>query len=92
MGAHGIVRRTLPYRNERIITVIRDLYFTGSTSYATKFGHLFPTYQGDDGEVSREVPIPMVSLVATAVSHVTLHLPRLLNLLAVRHSLRVAYW
>lgn len=73
MGARGIAKRTQPYRNERIIKVIRDLYFTasnGSVSVASRFGDLFPTYQGDDGVESREVPVAMVSLVATGVSHV----------------------
>jgi len=60
---------TQPYRNDRIITVIWDLYFTGgSSSLAAKYDHLFPIHEGDDGRPSREVPIPMVALVATAVS------------------------
>ena len=73
MGANGPVRRSQPYRNDRIIAVIRDLYFSGgSTSFAARFEHLFPTYQGANGVVNREVPIPMVALVATAVSHILL--------------------
>ncbi|KAI9429942.1 hypothetical protein BJY52DRAFT_1200336 [Lactarius psammicola] len=68
MGANGPVRRSQPYRNDRIIAVIRDLYFSGgSTSFAARFEHLFPTYQGANGVVNREVPIPMVALVATAL-------------------------
>ncbi|KAH9173191.1 hypothetical protein EDB89DRAFT_2068943 [Lactarius sanguifluus] len=68
MGITGLVRTSHPYRNPRIITVIRDLYFTGgSTSFLARFHHLFPTYQGDDGVVSREVPMSMVALVATAL-------------------------
>ncbi|KAI9451374.1 hypothetical protein BJY52DRAFT_1191052 [Lactarius psammicola] len=68
MGVTGLVRRSQPYRNPRIIAVIRDLYFTGgSNSFASRFNHLFPTYQGNDGMVHQEVPIPMVSLVATAL-------------------------
>jgi hypothetical protein len=67
------VRRSQPYRNNRIITVIRDLYFTGgASSLATKYDHLFPIHEGDDGRASQEVPIPMVALVATAVSPVLL--------------------
>ena len=53
----------------RIINVIRDLYFTGGNrSFANRFRTEFPVHQGSDGMVLREVPIPMVALVATAVS------------------------
>jgi hypothetical protein len=63
------VKRTLPYRNDRIIAVIHDLYFTGfPTSFATKYADRFPLHHGDDGVARREVPIPMVALVATAVN------------------------
>jgi len=49
--------------------VIRDLYFGGgSKSFAVQFNHRFPTHPGHDGESHHEVPIPMVALVATAVS------------------------
>jgi hypothetical protein len=58
-----------PYRNDRIITVIRDLYFTGGAkSFAARFGFKFDTFEERDGTFSREVPIPMLALVATAVS------------------------
>lgn len=67
------MRRSQPYRNDRIITVIRDLYFAGgASSLAAKYAHLFPFYEGDDGRSSWEVPVPMVALVATAVSLVLL--------------------
>ena len=60
--------RTRPYRNIRILTVIRDLYFLGGPmSFACRFGSLFPRHQSEDGSMKREVPIPMVALVATAV-------------------------
>ena len=66
----GLVMRSRPYRNERIISALRDLYFTGgSTSFARRFLYLFPTWESREGEISHEVPIPMVALVATAVSH-----------------------
>ena len=56
--------RSKPYRNEQIITAIRELYFTGgSASFASRFKSRFPTHQG-----SYEVPMPMVALVSTAVS------------------------
>jgi hypothetical protein len=61
--------RTRPYRNARIICVIRELYFAGGTkSFAHQFRKEFPTHECDDGTVAHEVPIPMVALVATAVS------------------------
>ncbi|KAH9016184.1 hypothetical protein EDB85DRAFT_1898293 [Lactarius pseudohatsudake] len=64
----GIPRRMRPYRNDRIISIIRDLYFTGgSSSLATRFEDQFPTHQGADGKISQEVPISMVALVATAL-------------------------
>jgi hypothetical protein len=59
--------RSRPYRNDRIITAIRALYFAGGTkSFAKQFHYLFPTYETHEGEV-REVPIHMVALVATAL-------------------------
>jgi hypothetical protein len=58
-----------PYRNPRIIAVIRDLYFTGGhTSFACRFRYLFPQMELDN-VVKYEVPVPMVALVATAVSY-----------------------
>jgi len=61
-------RRTRPYRNIRIINVIRDLYFSGGTnSFVNRFRMEFPVHQGSDGVVLREVPVPMVALVATAL-------------------------
>jgi hypothetical protein len=67
--ANGLVLRARPYRNERIISVIRDLYFSGgTTSFAARFSHCFPTHPGHDGEPRNEVPVAMVALVATAVS------------------------
>ena len=88
------MRRSQPYRNKRIITVIRDLYFSGHpTSFAKKFEDHFPLHRGDDGNASREVPIPMVALVATGVSPYHYYLDQLClhGLLAVCHSPRVAF-
>ncbi|KAH8978804.1 hypothetical protein EDB86DRAFT_3090016 [Lactarius hatsudake] len=68
MGITGLVRTSLPYRNARIITVIRDLYFMGGlTSFVSRFHHLFTLHRGEDGVEHREVPMPMVALVATAL-------------------------
>jgi len=60
--------RTRPYRNSYIITVIGDMFFSGgSGSFAARHEALFPKH--DDGtSVTREVPIVMVSIVATGVS------------------------
>ncbi|KAN0134201.1 hypothetical protein V8E53_007973 [Lactarius tabidus] len=64
---NGLVMRSQPYRNNRLITAIRALYFAGGTkSFAKQFHYLFPTYETHEGEV-REVPIHMVALVATAL-------------------------
>lgn len=62
-------RRTRPYRNIRIVNVIREMFFTGGTlSFANRFRSEFPIHQGNNGSVLREVPIAMVAMVATAVS------------------------
>ena len=61
--------RSQPYQNDRIITAIRGLYFSGGTkSFVKQFRYLFPTFEISKGEVC-EVPIHMVALVATAVRH-----------------------
>lgn len=68
-GVKGVPMRTKPYRNERIVTVIRNLFFAGgSSSYAHRYDYRFPRYRSNDGVVVREVPVPMLALVATAVS------------------------
>ncbi|KAF8262113.1 hypothetical protein EI94DRAFT_1809271 [Lactarius quietus] len=62
-----LVMRSCPYRNERIINVIWDMYFTGgAASFSKKFDYLFPIFEGCEGEMY-EVPVPMVALVATAL-------------------------
>ena len=59
---------TQPYRNDQIISVIHELYFTGGHgSFASHFDGWFPTYEDPNGGTHQEVPIPMVALVATAV-------------------------
>ncbi|KAH8988163.1 hypothetical protein EDB86DRAFT_2832028 [Lactarius hatsudake] len=69
----GTPSRTQPYRNECIISAIRDLFFTGgTTSFVSCYNHLFLVHQGHDGTPAREVPAPMVALVATAM-YATLH-------------------
>ena len=66
--AQGVPRCMQPYRNDRIITVIRDLFFSGGrASFATRYDALFTRHHGDSS-VTREVPMAMVCLVATGVS------------------------
>ncbi|KAH9049440.1 hypothetical protein EDB84DRAFT_1556283 [Lactarius hengduanensis] len=69
-GANRLVMQSQPYRNRRIIQVIHDLYFvggSGNASFSIRFDQAFPRYTGDDGVTVREVPIPMVALVSTAL-------------------------
>ena len=85
--------RSQPYRNDRIITVIQDMYFSGGiTSFAKRFRYLFPTYESREGVTNYKVPIPMVALVATAVSHFFLAMYCAHHWLAVCCSLRVVHW
>ena len=69
-NAQGTSRRGMPYRNDQIFSVIYNLYFTGwnvSGPFSRHFQGWFPVHEGIDGVVRREVPIPMLALVATAV-------------------------
>ncbi|KAI9456714.1 hypothetical protein BJY52DRAFT_1187790 [Lactarius psammicola] len=58
-GGNAPVRHLQPYRNERIIRVIRDLYFTGgNSSFSARFSHLFPGSYSNMGYVMEyEVPV-----------------------------------
>ena len=63
--------RTKLYRNQRIIRVIHDLFFTGGVSaYAHRFDSEFPRFEGPDGVKVPLLPTAMLALVATVV-HVT---------------------
>ena len=65
--AQGISRCTQPYRNDRIITVICDLFFSGGSAlFATRHDTLF-TQRHADSSVTREVPMAMICLVVTGV-------------------------
>jgi hypothetical protein len=47
------------------------MFFTGgNSSFVKRFGNNFTDHRRRNGVESREVPIAMVSLVATAVSHI----------------------
>lgn len=64
----AVPNRSRPYRHSHIITVIRDLCFTGGiNSLAHRYRSRFPSFQTDE-QVVYEVPSAMVALVATAVS------------------------
>jgi hypothetical protein len=66
---NALVMRSRPYRNDRIIAVIRDMYFSGGAmSFAQKFQYLFPMYECREGEKRYEVPALMVALFTTVVS------------------------
>ena len=67
---NGLVMHSQPYRNNRIISALRNLYFTGGTnSFARRFMYLFLTYElHEGGDLKQEVPIHMVALVPMAVS------------------------
>ena len=78
-----LLKRSQPYRNQRIINVIRDVYFTGGVaSFATRYHRLFPRYHDSQGVTKLEVPEPMLALVATAVIYFTSH-PSTSNLTCV---------
>ena len=56
------------YQNDHIITAIRELFFKGgATLFAMCFEALF-IQTHDGGPVTREVPMSMISLVATGAS------------------------
>ena len=60
--------RLRPYQNPRLATLISNLYFTGGhDSFAERYLAQFPTHEALNGVITREVPIPMVALVATGV-------------------------
>lgn len=66
-----LVLRKRPYRNDRIITILQDMYFSGGTkSFAAWFEQMFKRFKEHDGTTSLEVPVPMLALVAMAVSHI----------------------
>ena len=63
-----MVKRSQPYRNQRIINVIRSLYFSGgASSFAKRYNYMFARYRDDEGFMKPMVPDAMVALVATGV-------------------------
>ena len=64
-----VAQHTQPYRSQRIINVIRDVYFAGGvSSFVTRFDRSFPRHRDNLGVTRPEVPEAMVALVATAVT------------------------
>ncbi|KAN0131589.1 hypothetical protein V8E53_010431 [Lactarius tabidus] len=62
----GSALRSRPYRSSIIISVIRDIFFTGPVPFATQHRDLFPSHPGPVGEAIPEVPKAMLALVSTA--------------------------
>lgn len=63
----GLIMCTCPYCNDRIITVIHNMSFIrGTNSFSTCFANIFR--QCGISPVHHEIPLPLVCLVATAVS------------------------
>ena len=56
-----------PFRSTILISVIRDLFFSGNMPFVTQHQDQFPSRQEPNGDVIWEVPKAMVALVATAV-------------------------
>jgi hypothetical protein len=76
---HSVVMWMRPYHNDRLITVIRDLYFCGgATSFATRFDNLFIQCNGN-APVTHEIPGAMLCLVATVASYQVLVVDSTLN-------------
>ncbi|KAF8263175.1 hypothetical protein EI94DRAFT_1704178 [Lactarius quietus] len=66
-GTGTLWMRSKPYRNDQIIGVIWDLYFTGGhTSFAYRFDYRFPRCENCEN-VRKQVPDAMVALAATAL-------------------------
>lgn len=61
-----MVDRTKPYRNELVISILRDYIFSGRHSLASKFSNRFES-SIDTDEDNVEIPISMLALVGTAV-------------------------
>ena len=63
----GLPLRGRPYRCSIILSVIRDVFFTGPEPFAAQHWDLFPSHLGPDGELVAEILKAMVALVSTAV-------------------------
>ena len=68
----GLPRCTWPYCNDRIIAVIWTLFFSSANISFAMHNISHFTIHNEDGSLSYEVPMPLISLVATGVSWRTL--------------------
>ncbi len=68
VASNGLLWCSKLYWNPRIVKVIQEVFFTGVDAFATHFNHLFLTHLGPDRKMRHELPVPMVALVATAIS------------------------
>jgi len=60
--------RTKLYRNQQIIRVVHDLFFSrGLSAYAHRFDLEFPRFEGPNGVQVPMLPTAMLALVGTAV-------------------------
>ncbi|KAH9040364.1 hypothetical protein EDB85DRAFT_2140500 [Lactarius pseudohatsudake] len=55
-----------PFRSSVIISVLRDLYFSGNTPFVTLHQDQFPCRHGPNEDIIWEVPKAMLTLVSTA--------------------------
>ncbi|KAH9020988.1 hypothetical protein EDB85DRAFT_2152660 [Lactarius pseudohatsudake] len=55
-----------PFRSSVIISVLRDLYFSGNTPFVTLHQDQFPCRHGPNEDIIWEVPKAMLALVSTA--------------------------
>ncbi|KAH9013013.1 hypothetical protein EDB85DRAFT_2158522 [Lactarius pseudohatsudake] len=55
-----------PFRSSVIISVLRDLYFSGNTPFVTLHQDRFPCRYGPNEDIIWEVPKAMLALVSTA--------------------------
>lgn len=60
-------RLSQPYRSTIIISVIRDIFFSGPVPFVTRHQDHFPCHHGPCGTEIWQVPKALVALVATAV-------------------------
>ena len=69
-----ILKHSHPYRNQRIIDVLQDVYFSGGQgSFTTHFDWFFPCHCDSQGAIKTEVPEPMVALVVIVVRFLISH-------------------
>ena len=71
-----------PYENPLILAVLAQCFFTGPASVGARLPSKFKSSRSDRAD-EKEIPIPMLALVATGVSHIMLDLLRGLLIIPV---------